>query len=98
MQTAPAADATGTSSRLADVPTEKRNRSTSPAPSVSGVASSTTISSSPYGRREPAERGEANARTRSYPRSARSARVTVPTAPVAPTTPIRGCASICFSF
>ena len=60
MQTAPAADATGTSSRLADVPTEKRNRSTSPAPSVSGVASSTTSSSVAVGqaRARRARRGE----------------------------------------
>ena len=63
MQIAPAADATGTSSRLADVPTEKRKRSTSPAPSASGVASSTTSSSSPNGTRDPAERADANART-----------------------------------
>ena len=49
MQIAPAAEATGTSSRLAPVPTEKRKRSTSPAASASGVASSTTISSSPKG-------------------------------------------------
>ena len=63
MQIAPAADAIGTSSRLAPVPTEKRKRSTSPAESASGVASSTRISSSPNGRREPADRAEANART-----------------------------------
>ena len=49
MQIAPVAEATGTSARLADVPTEKRKRSTSPAPSASGVASSTSSSSSPYG-------------------------------------------------
>ena len=98
MQTAPAADATGTSSRLADVPTEKRNRSTSPAPSASGVASSTTSSSSPYAIRAPVERRDAKARTCRYPRSARSPSVTVPTAPVAPTTPMLGCASIGFLF
>ena len=63
MQTAPAADATGTSSLLAEVPTEKRNRSTSPAPSAAGVASSTAIEPSPNGTVEPAERAEANART-----------------------------------
>ena len=63
MQIAPAADAIGTSSRLAPVPTEKRKRSTSPRESASGVASSTMISSSPNGSREPAERAEANART-----------------------------------
>jgi hypothetical protein len=60
---APAADATGTSARLADVPTEKRKRSTSPAPSALSDASSTRSSSSPYGRRDPAERADAKART-----------------------------------
>jgi hypothetical protein len=53
----------GTSSRLADVPTEKRKRSTSPTPSASDVASSTRSSSAPKGILDPAERPDANART-----------------------------------
>ena len=40
-------DGSGTSSELAAVPTEKKHRSSSPAPSASGVASSTTSSRSP---------------------------------------------------
>src|SRR6266540_5478409 len=93
-QTAPPLTAAGTSSLLAGVPMEKKQRSRSPAPSASAVASSTTTSPAPYGSFDPAERAEANARTRSKPRSARSARVTGPTAPVAPTTPIRGCSAM----
>src|SRR5439155_18835379 len=59
----------------------------SPAASVSGVASSTT---SPPSNALPADRAEASARTRPYPRSRRSLSVTPPPAPVAPTTAIRG--------
>ena len=88
MQTAPFSTAAGTSSALAAVPTEKRQRS-SPVRD-SGEASSTSSSPSPNGTRVPADRSEANARTSSYPRSARSSSSTVPTAPVAPTTPTLG--------
>ena len=98
MHTAPAAEAIGTSSRLAEVPTEKKKRSTSPAPRASGVASSTAIEPSPNGIVEPADRAEAKARTFSYPRSASRPSVTVPTAPVAPTIPMRGCAAMRLSF
>src|SRR5262245_2726485 len=87
---APPATAAGTRSLLAAVPTEKKHRSSSPEPSASRVASSTTSSRSPYGTDDPAERSDANARTSSKPRSASSSRTTGPTAPVAPTTPIRG--------
>src|SRR6266508_3612764 len=87
MQTVPESAAAGTSSRLAAVPIENRQRSRSPAASAAGVASSTSSSESPKATRVPAERSDANARTSSKPRSARSSSVTVPTAPVAPTTP-----------
>ena len=83
---APAAAATGTSSRLAAEPTEKKQTSRSPAASAAGVASSTSRSPT----RVPAERADANARTLSWPRSRRSSSVTRPTAPVAPTTAILG--------
>src|SRR5919198_4185912 len=89
MQTAPPATAAGTSSRLGPVPTEKKQRSRSPAASASGVASSTTSSPPAYGTFAPADLAEANARTCSNPRSASSSSATVPTAPVAPTTPTR---------
>ena len=56
---APASAAAGTSSRLASVPIEKRHTSRSPAPSASGVASSTSSPSMIV----PAEREDANART-----------------------------------
>src|SRR5262249_22917568 len=84
--TAPPRTACGTSSRDADVPTEKSATSISPAASASGVASSTGVPSSSV---EPAERADANARTRSKPRSRRMRIVTAPTAPVAPTTATR---------
>src|SRR5437870_3368135 len=84
-QTAPPLTAAGTSSRLASVPIEKKQRSSSPAASASGVASS--ISTPPTV--DPAERADAKARTRPKPRSASSSSVTGPTAPVAPTTPTR---------
>src|SRR4029453_8323010 len=87
---APPATAAGTSSELAAVPTEKKQRSSSPEPRASGVASSTTSSRSPYGPDEPAERPDAKARTCSKPRSASNSKTTGPTAPVAPTTPTRG--------
>src|SRR6266545_3036141 len=91
-QTAPPRTAAGTSSPLGLVPTEKKQRSRSPAASASAVASSTASSPSPYGSLEPAERAEAKARTCPKLRSAKSASVTRPTAPVAPTTPTRGSA------
>src|SRR5437867_3697715 len=86
---APPRTASGTSAREAAAPTEKKQRSSSLADSARGVASSTSSSPAPNGRRVPAERAEANARTRSYPRSASNASVTPPTAPVAPMTPMR---------
>src|SRR5919109_124613 len=91
-QMAPPRTAAGTSSLLSSVPTEKKQRSRSPAPSASGVASSIGSAPSPNGAAEPADRAEANARTWPKPRSASSARVTGPTAPVAPTTAMRGSA------
>src|SRR4051794_12531882 len=95
MQTVPPAAAWGTSSRLASVPTEKKQRSRSPALRFSGVASSTSSSRSPYGTCLPAERDEAKARTFSNPRSARRPSVTEPTAPVAPTTPTLVMSPLC---
>src|SRR6266540_1568867 len=91
-QTAPPRTAAGTSSLLGLVPTEKKQRSSFPAVSASGVASSTVSSPSPYGSLEPAERADAKARTCPKLRSASSVSVTRPTAPVAPTTPTRGSA------
>ena len=55
--------ASGTSSRDASVPTEKRHRSRSPAASASADASSTTRSRDPNNTRAPADRADANART-----------------------------------
>ena len=78
----------GRAPRSQRCPTEKRQRS-SPV-SDSGEASSTSSSPWPKGTRVPADRSDANARTSSYPRSARSSSSTVPTAPVAPTTPTLG--------
>src|SRR5215203_7199574 len=87
MQTAPPRTACGTSSLLARVPTEKRQRSRLPAASASGVASATTRPSASV---VPAERSEAKGRTSSKPRSASSSSVTAPTPPVAPITPTLG--------
>src|SRR5687768_13006539 len=89
-QIAPPRTAWGTSSRLAAVPTEKRQRSSPPAASTSGVASSTVSPATCF----PAERAEAKTRTCPYPRSRSSSSVIVPTAPVAPTTPMRGSAKV----
>ena len=57
--TAPPRTACGTNEREADVPTEKRNTSTSPRSSASGVASSTSCRPS----RVPADRADAKTRT-----------------------------------
>ena len=71
-QIAPPRTACGTSSRLAREPTEKRQRSRSPAASASGVASSTTRPSISL----PAERADANRRTSSKPRSRKRSTIT----------------------
>src|ERR687887_454873 len=86
MQSAPPRTACGTSSRLALVPTEKRQTSRSPAASASGVASSTTRPRTSL----PAERADAKTRTSSKPRSASRSTATRPTAPVAPITATLG--------
>ena len=85
--TAPPRTACGTSSRDADVPTEKSARSMSPAASASGVASSTTIPPSSVAARR-ARRGECAHVLVAALAQQRS--VTAPTAPVAPTTAMRG--------
>ena len=68
-QTAPPRTACGTSSRLAREPTEKRQRSRSPAASASGVASSTDPA---VGARSRPSAPRRTARTSSKPRSASS--------------------------
>src|SRR5687768_1998703 len=90
MQTAPPRTACGTSSRLASVLTEKKQRSSSPAASDSAVASSTASSRELKRTFLPLERDEAKAGTSSKPRSASSSSATVPTAAVAPMTAILG--------
>src|SRR5436190_8449133 len=84
MTIAPPRTACGTSWRLPAVPIAKKQTLRSPAPSASGVASSTVRPSTCL----PAERSLANARTFVYPRSCSSSSATRPTAPVAPTTPM----------